>query len=114
MTPTTDAVPTSSASLPPALAFQEARRAGYTDTDIIDHLSADPRWSARSSQFAEAQKAGYTPTEIVNHLATPDLTRIKRNVASMITQGAPDSDVDQYVASEGVTAEQLRAHKEDT
>lgn len=37
-----------------------------------------------------------------------DHARIKRNIAKMIAAGAPESEIDQYVASEGVTAAQLR------
>jgi hypothetical protein len=39
-----------------------------------------------------------------------DVPKIKRNIQRMIDQNAPESDIDAYVASEGVTAEQLRAH----
>ncbi len=37
-----------------------------------------------------------------------DPARIKRNIAKMIAAGAPESEIDQYVASEGVTPAQLR------
>lgn len=37
-----------------------------------------------------------------------DYARIKRNIAKMIAAGAPESEIDQYVASEGVTPAQLR------
>jgi hypothetical protein len=40
-----------------------------------------------------------------------DIDRIKRNITKMIEQGAPESDIDAYVAEEGVTPEQLQAHK---
>src|SRR3990172_9456545 len=39
----------------------------------------------------------------------PDYERIKRNIGKMITQNAPESDIDEYISSEGITAEQLRA-----
>jgi hypothetical protein len=39
-----------------------------------------------------------------------DIPKIKRNIRRMLDQGAPETDIDAYVASEGVTAEQLRAH----
>ncbi|KAA5599941.1 hypothetical protein [Blastochloris sulfoviridis] len=42
-------------------------------------------------------------------MADPDYGRIKRNISKMISLGAPEADIDAYVASEGVTAEQLRA-----
>lgn len=37
-----------------------------------------------------------------------DYARVKRNVSKMIGLGAPESEIDQYIASEGVTAAQLR------
>ena len=37
-----------------------------------------------------------------------DITLIKSNMAKMIDQGATDSDIQQYVNSEGVTADQLK------
>jgi hypothetical protein len=40
-----------------------------------------------------------------------DIDNVKRNIQRMIDQGAPEADIDSYVASEGLTADQLRAHK---
>lgn len=40
-----------------------------------------------------------------------DLDRIKRNVAKMAAQNAPTEDIDGYIASEGATVDQVRAHK---
>lgn len=40
-----------------------------------------------------------------------DLARIKRNVGKMVGMGAPETDIDAYIASEGVTLEQVRAFK---
>lgn len=37
-----------------------------------------------------------------------DINRIKSNIESMIAQGAPEQDIDDYVASEGVTLDQLQ------
>lgn len=37
-----------------------------------------------------------------------DLARIKRNVSKMVSMGAPESDIDGYIASEGVTIEDVR------
>lgn len=37
-----------------------------------------------------------------------DIARIKGNISKMIAQNAPEADIDAYVASEGVTPEQLR------
>src|SRR3972149_3301535 len=39
----------------------------------------------------------------------PEFERIKRNIGKMISQNAPESDIDEYISSEDVTAEQLRA-----
>lgn len=41
-----------------------ARSAGYTDQQIVDHLSAQS-----PDQFSAAAKAGYSPTEVLEHLA---------------------------------------------
>jgi hypothetical protein len=38
----------------------------------------------------------------------PDLARIKRNVAKMASMNAPEADIDGYIASEGVTVEDVR------
>lgn len=40
-----------------------------------------------------------------------DLARIKRNVAKMAGMGAPEADIDGYIASEGVTIEDVRTFK---
>ena len=37
-----------------------------------------------------------------------DISRIKGNIAKMIAQNAPESDIDAYVSSEGVTLDELR------
>lgn len=37
-----------------------------------------------------------------------DIPRIKGNIAKMIAQNAPEADIDAYVASEGVTLDQLK------
>lgn len=39
----------------------------------------------------------------------PDLAKIKRNIQRMIDQDAPEADIDQYIAGEGVTLDQLKA-----
>jgi hypothetical protein len=38
-----------------------------------------------------------------------DIARVKGNIQKMIAQNAPESDIDAYVASEGVTLDELRA-----
>ena len=43
-----------------------------------------------------------------------DLDRIKRNVSKMVEMNAPESDIDGYIVSEGVTLEQVRNHKLNT
>lgn len=40
-----------------------------------------------------------------------DLDKIKRNVGKMVAQGAPEEDIDAYLSGEGVTVDQVRAHK---
>jgi hypothetical protein len=38
-----------------------------------------------------------------------DIPKVKRNIERMLSAGAPEADIDTYLASEGVTPEQLRA-----
>ena len=38
-----------------------------------------------------------------------DIPRIKSNIGSMIEQGAPEADIDAYLASEGVSIQDLHA-----
>lgn len=40
-----------------------------------------------------------------------DLDKVKRNVGKMVAQGAPEDDIDAYLSGEGVTVDQVRAHK---
>lgn len=44
-------------------------------------------------------------------MAAPDLARIKGNVAKMAAQKAPEADIDGYIASEGVTIDDVRNFK---
>jgi hypothetical protein len=39
----------------------------------------------------------------------PDIAKIKRNIEKMIGLNAPESDIDAYIASEGVTVDQLKS-----
>ena len=43
-----------------------------------------------------------------------DTARIKRNISKMIEQGAPEAEIDSYVAAEGTTPEALRGEQTDT
>ena len=38
-----------------------------------------------------------------------DIAKIKRNITKMIDAGAPESDIDEYVSSEGVTLDELQS-----
>ena len=40
-----------------------------------------------------------------------DIAKIKRNIGKMIDANAPESDIDAYIASEGVTLDQIRSFK---
>lgn len=42
-------------------------------------------------------------------MADIDLARVKRNVAKMAAQGAPEADIDGYIASEGTSVDAVRA-----
>jgi len=44
-------------------------------------------------------------------MADIDLARVKRNVAKMAAQGAPEADIDGYIASEGTSVDAVRAFK---
>lgn len=44
----------------------------------------------------------------------PDLARVKRNVAKMAAQNAPEADIDGYIASEGVTIEDVRNFRQSS
>jgi hypothetical protein len=46
--------------------------------------------------------------------AGPDIAKVKRNIQRMIDQNAPETDIDAYVASEGVTIEQLQGRQATT
>ena len=39
-----------------------------------------------------------------------DLDRIKNNVAKMASMNAPEEDIDGYIASEGVTVDDVKNH----
>jgi hypothetical protein len=41
----------------------------------------------------------------------PDLDKAKRNVAKMVSMNAPEADIDAYISSEGLTIDQIKAHK---
>ena len=62
---------------------------------------------------SEFKKEGH-PNRFVNRMDTitgqssPDTAKIKRNIAKMIDANAPESDIDAYVKSEGITPQQLR------
>lgn len=40
-----------------------------------------------------------------------DLDKVKRNVAKMVAQDAPEEDIDSYLSGEGVTVDQVKNHK---
>jgi hypothetical protein len=42
-----------------------------------------------------------------------DLARIKRNVSKMVSMSAPETDIDQYIAEEGVTVDDVKNFKLD-
>lgn len=44
-------------------------------------------------------------------MAEMDLARIKRNVGKMVDQGAPETDIDTYIAGEGTTVDAIKAFK---
>jgi len=44
-------------------------------------------------------------------MAELDLGRVKRNVGKMLTQGAPEEEIDAYIADEGTTIDAVKAFK---
>lgn len=40
-----------------------------------------------------------------------DLDRVKRNIERMIAMKAPETDIDGYIASEGVSLDEVRSHQ---
>jgi hypothetical protein len=65
-----------------ALQIQAAKKAGYTDQEIVTHLAND---KTLGPQIAAAAKAGYSPTEIVSHVGAPAAlgdTALKYSAAS--------------------------------
>ena len=58
-----------------------ARSAGYSDQDIVSHLS-----SQAPDKFDTALKAGYSPTEILQHLA-PEQSGVADNFRQGVAEG---------------------------
>jgi len=77
-----------------------AKKAGYTDAEIADHLATQNKFDA-----AAARKSGYSDAEIIGHLskaqAKPDTTA--SNVAAVIP-GASTADAGAALASGAVAA----------
>lgn len=51
------------------------------------------------------------PAQVQTQQPTADIPKVKRNIKRLLEQNAPEEDIDAYVESEGVTLEQLKAHK---
>ncbi len=88
----------------------------------IENLSPEQRaayermmYGGRVRESLPAQKQEAAPPAVPTAAAPaqPDIPKIKRNVRKMLEQDAPDEDVDAYLQIVGVTADQLRAHKND-
>ena len=47
---------------------------------------------------------------VVRNDGTTILDRVKRNIARMVEQNAPEADINGYLHAEGVTLEQVRSH----
>jgi len=56
-----------------AYKFNEAREAGVSDTDIVEHLKSKGEYTYK---FDDARKAGVSDTDIVNHLMTKEVPKI--------------------------------------
>ncbi len=66
---------------------------------MMDALRTDDTVPVAEPVMASAPESG------------PDLAKVKRNIQRMIDQGAQESEIDQYVAAEGTTPEELRADR---
>ncbi len=76
--------------------------ADATDDEIVEILSAP---AAPVAAATGGRQAATSPSQS----GGPDFAKVKRNIRKMIDLGAPESDIDAYVAEEGLTAEALRA-----
>src|SRR5882672_7165319 len=62
------------------------------------------------SDLIREDSSGAAPVESTA-AAGPELGRIKANVAKMIEQGAPEHDIDAYIAGEGTSLDAVKAFK---
>jgi hypothetical protein len=67
--------PVQHASAPGSFDVAGARKAGYSDDEILQHLTS----TGRSFDVDGATKAGYSKGEIIQHLATMPLTKAAPN-----------------------------------
>lgn len=65
----------------------QARRAGYSDDEILSHLSKD---AALSGKLSQARQSGYAPREIVSYLGGGAKEKARRDAAKR-AEGTPDA-----------------------
>ena len=84
------------------------------EEDFLRSLSPSERSAYERMMFGGKAKP---QIEAVDEPQPPqvqaDIPKVKRNVKRMIEQSAPEEDIDGYIASEGVTLDQLKAHKSE-
>lgn len=99
-----------------------------TEAEYLQRLSPEERAAYERMMYSGRSKAAQQPTvtapvpttqPALEQTSQPvdkpqvDMARIKRNIGRMIDQNAPENEIDAYVSSEGVTGDQLRAHKNE-
>jgi hypothetical protein len=85
--------PVAKPSRAPDYDFSGARQAGYSDDEILNHVS--PKFSS-VFDIAGAQKAGYSPTEIVDQLAKRHTQQTQS--ADTRNAGSPDAETLDYLS----------------
>lgn len=82
----------------------------------LEDLTPEQRAAAERMMYGGKPKAQTpapqaAPAPVQAQPPTADIPKVKRNIKRLVEQNAPEEDIDAYVASEGVTFEQLKAHK---
>lgn len=84
-----------------------------SEEEFLKTLTPEARAGYKRMMYggkARAQPAKPEPPATAPQQQT-DIPKVKRNIKRLLEQNAPEEDIDAYVASEGVTFEQLKAHK---
>lgn len=77
--------------------------------DTPEHATAYAQTLHEQQAKQYSQDVPMDPTQPQQQPTGVDLPRVKRNIAKMIDMKAPETEIDQYLANEGVTLEQIRS-----